>query len=528
MALGLQAGLCLSPHAMQANAPSRESAADPTLYICETVEDLYSPRGRAMIARFCRDFLDENKLLPLELMSHAQHAHMITASEALFAGLIQRAAVAQAQNLHQGVRERASKITSLINQGVTQTEAFEKKLPQAAVDGALIAKLAESDSLYGERIAFCALARVLKGGRDWIEKTSRLLNLLGDPAEAQQAPPGLKQVDAALAEVLLSRTGIPDLFGRAANPRHRIGQMLALLDPQFTLPETDVSTEIVARLTAVMRKFPMPAMRDALVQMMRRLMESSVALVSDQPGEEFRATRELYGEIMRDQKMAAELGAAETIENRMKRLVTRENLARMIAGAYAGPKLMTGLMLYEQTIGDGARDILAKHIAYLLEYRDLDKEFTDPSATQAEKLEMAEALREAIRAAGFPEHRREKFTGLIDALAGRIKASEQRRSPRTMCGPEDHVVIEQLKVPLKNWSAIGLLFGPTSASFSAGQQIALMVRVVNPKIQLGFEAMAQVVRAGDDGMIAVKYQAKDRQIERQIAAYFDPVGAAKG
>ncbi|WP_428248435.1 hypothetical protein [Ferrovibrio sp.] len=503
-------------------------ASQGPLIVCENTEELYSPRGRAAVARAAADYLEENKLTALELLSSSEQARMVVNSDTLFGALVQRVAIAQAQALKQGVRDRVNKLTALLNGAVTQTQQFEKRLPPPPVDAAGLSKLVQSDPLYGERIAFAALTRHMAFTRGWTEKAERCFLLLGDPRRPTADAEALKIMDAALAEILLARTGVPELMGKARNPLHRIAQLLSLLDARFAMPAEEPVTELAEKLTQLMHGQTMPALRDAVLQLIRRLLDSSIPFVADEPNEEFRATRLVYETLTRDQALAVEIGVADRMEIRMKRLVTRENLARLIQGIYAGPKLMQALMLYEQTIGEGARDILLKFVQYMAEHRDLAKDFADPSTSQAEKLEMAEAIRDKLSTAGLPEHRREKLTELIDHLIGTIKAGEQRRSPRTMCGPEDHVLVESMKVPLKNWSALGLLFGPVSASLSTGEKLRLTVRIKNPKIQISFEAEAEVMRAAQDGMIAVKYVCHDRQIAKMIQHYFDPVGAAKG
>src|SRR3546814_8604913 len=99
----------------------------------------------------------------------------------------------------------------------------------------------------------------------------------------------------------------------------------------------------------------MPAQHDAIVQLVRRLLISSVPLAAEEPAEEFPATREVYALLTRDRDFALELGAADLFEKRMVRLVTAEKLAKLIPGYYSAPKLMTGLQLFEEAIGEGDR-----------------------------------------------------------------------------------------------------------------------------------------------------------------------------
>lgn len=518
------------------NSPSPSAPANPggTMYVCETVADLYNERGRALIAQICRDHLEENKLIPLELLSNSGQARLIMeGGEMQFAGLIQKVAVGQASAVRQSgnappgsiLRERSLFLMKLCASGLEQLIAIEKNLPPAPLDAETLHQLANGSD---RRPAYAALARHLNLTSSWTDKAERCFALIGPPLKPSAPPQALLVLDLALAEILLIRTAVPDLLGKALNPAHRLRQLLSLLDQRYALPAEEPVTEPAQKLGELMLHTPMPALRLAVLQLIRRLLDTGVPLLSEEPGLEFTATREIHDLLHQDATLPMALQSDDLIEQRMRRLVTRENLARLIAGAFSGPKLMQCLLLLEQAVGSGPRDLLQKFAFYLLEHRDLDREFADQSSSQAEKMEMATAIRaQAAKHGLVSDHRRERMLELIDALIGRLKASEQRRSPRTMCGPEDHVVLEGMKASLRNWSAIGLLFGPCSAQVQDGQQLRLTVRIKNPKIMLGFDAEAEVVRAGADGMIAVKYRVLDRQIAKTIATYFDPIGAAR-
>src|SRR3546814_12205557 len=101
----------------------------------------------------------------------------------------------------------------------------------------------------------------------------------------------------------------------------------------------------------------MPALRDAIVQLVRRLLISSVPLASEEPAEEFPATREVYALLTRDRDFALELGAADLFDKRMVRLVTAEKLAQLIPGYYAAHKLMTARQMFEEPLGEGPQEI---------------------------------------------------------------------------------------------------------------------------------------------------------------------------
>lgn len=505
------------------NAPSGVTEVSGGVVLCQDAHALSERRARIMIGRVCRDYLDENVLTPIELLHHSGHAKLLNGAENLCAALVQKAAVAQAQATNSPVRDKVKKLYAITTAAITQVEAFEKRLPATPLTHRLLAQLAASDPLYGGRIAFAALARHLNMSKNWLEKADRCLALFGEGMD----PAAVMVLDEALAEILLAKSAIPELLGRFRDAKLRIVQLMSLLDGRYAIDDEAYATDFARRLHEIVAVHPMPALRESIVTLTRRLLISSVPLLSEEPTEEFRATKETYALLTRDREMALELGAADLFEKRMVRLVTAEKLAKLIPGHYSAPKLMQGLQLFEEAIGDGPREILLKYISYLFEHRDLEKEFADPAYSPEEKVEIAQELRKKVISAGLSDHRREAFLGILDPLTQRLASGDQRRSARTQCGPEDHVVLEGTRIPLKNWSAIGLLFGPITGTFLEGEILNLTVRIKNPKLQITFDAEGDVVRYTDEGFVAMKYRCKDPQMAKKVALYFDPLAGAR-
>lgn len=505
------------------SAPTGITEISGGVVLCQDAHALSDRRARHMLGRICRDYLDENILTPIELLHHSGHAKLINNAENLYAALVQKAAVAQAQASNSPVRDKVKKLFAITTAVVTQVEAFEKRLPATALSHRLLTQLCGSDPLYGERIAYTALAHHLEFSKHWTEKADRCLKLLEKGIEH----PALTVLDEALAEILQAKSAVPELFGKFQDGKLRIIQFMAILDRRYAVDEQAYATEFAERLHETTAAHKMPALRDAIVQLVRRLLISSVPLASEEPAEEFQATREVYALLTRDREFALELGAADLFEKRMVRLVTAEKLAKLVPGYYSAPKLMTALQLFEEAIGEGPKEILLKYIAFLFEHRDLEKEFVDPAYTTEEKVEIAQELRKKTVSAGLSDHRREQFLGILDPLIQRLAQGDQRRSTRTQCGPEDHVVLEGARIPLKNWSAIGLLFGPITGTFLEGELLKLTVKIKNPKLQITFDAEGDVVRYTEDGFVAMKYRCLDAQMAKKVALYFDPLAGAR-
>ena len=157
------------------NAPSGVTEISGGVVLCQDAHALSERRARIMIGRVCRDYLDENILIPIELLHHSGHAKLLNGSDTLCAALVQKAAVAQAQATNTAVRDKVKKLFAITTAAITQVEAFEKRLPATPLTHRLLTQLSGSDPLYGGRIAFSALAHHLHMSKHWTEKADRCL-----------------------------------------------------------------------------------------------------------------------------------------------------------------------------------------------------------------------------------------------------------------------------------------------------------------------------------------------------------------
>jgi hypothetical protein len=96
----------------------------------------------------------------------------------------------------------------------------------------------------------------------------------------------------------------------------------------------------------------------------------------------------------------------------------------------------------------------------------------------------------------------------------------KRAAERTVAGPSDHVIYNNaLQVPLRNWSPVGLMFGPMGTPPDVGQHLELKVAVTFRNDRLRFQAQCEVVRV-EKGMVAVRYECAAPETAAQIKAYF--------
>jgi hypothetical protein len=102
---------------------------------------------------------------------------------------------------------------------------------------------------------------------------------------------------------------------------------------------------------------------------------------------------------------------------------------------------------------------------------------------------------------------------------------DKRAYPRVTTGPDDYIIYNAVRIPLRNWSPVGLLFGPMGVPLTVGQKIDLKVQVKFRDDRLRFDATGDVVRV-DNGMVAVRYECRLPETALQIKAHFTPAKPA--
>ncbi len=98
-------------------------------------------------------------------------------------------------------------------------------------------------------------------------------------------------------------------------------------------------------------------------------------------------------------------------------------------------------------------------------------------------------------------------------------ATDRRTQVRHKPHPDDYVIVNKVRFPLRNWSPVGLLFGPMSNPPPIGERLELKVGVLSRGDRLRFDAIGEVMRV-DHGNVAVRYTCSADN-ESRIKVHFD-------
>ncbi len=98
--------------------------------------------------------------------------------------------------------------------------------------------------------------------------------------------------------------------------------------------------------------------------------------------------------------------------------------------------------------------------------------------------------------------------------------SDRRAALRVATTANDYVTFNNVRFPLRNWSASGLLFGPMGSPPEVGQNLTLKVTVSCGQDRLRFDAACQVVRVANN-LVAAKYECQSPEVAARIRAFFE-------
>ncbi len=244
-------------------------------------------------------------------------------------------------------------------------------------------------------------------------------------------------------------------------------------------------------------------------------------LAARDPLEELKTTRDLRAKIAALPLLAADADLADNLSRRMSRLVAPESLEPLLAREIGiGRKLLALVRLYNDIDDANARRHLDAMAHGLIESRDFKDEFFAPGLAHDEKRALVAEASEALQGSAFAETRKQRYREVAAlAFADLGQAPGRRLSPRMAAGPEDRVQIMGQRVPLRNWSENGLMFGPFSGVLAPGQSARATVLLRNAYISVGFDAALEIVRFSD-GLVGARYSCADPHIRQRIKAHF--------
>lgn len=479
---------------------------------CETEAETFADPARELIFQVARGYLERRGITATELVFEpAQHKALLD-DGARFQEILQRVALLQGQHTKRPVSERMKELTAMAEAAMQRVEAQAAKLPPFDdIAGAQRQGLLRGAALDEWVRDGVTVARLVAACENWEAKATLCLDLL----EAGLGGESHALADQTLSEILRLKPAA-ELFGEAGR-RRMIDVCLALAGEA---PVSDISTTLL-RLRQMLQVQALPHSLTAIGERLAEALDGSLPLFGED------AYLEWEGLLALRQRVAALplLQGEPTIPVHMARRFARfaaPELLNPILGREPdiARKLLFLLRLYREVEEGNARFELQGILSHYMDHRDFKTQFLGPQATREEFATLAAAISEGLVRADIPEPRK---TRLLDRfrtqLAGVAKPNGQRNIQRGQGGANDAVIVQGLRIPLRNWSPVGLLFGPCPPGMAVGDRLTIAVEIRNAALSMDFSAEAEVLRVTDD-VIAARYFCSDAAIVQRIKSYF--------
>ncbi len=379
---------------MSANPPETpdDPAGDhPELITCHAVADLYSANGRHAIAGAAREYLQDNALLPVDLL-HDPALYDTFAQHSLRQAAVDRAARAQAwrEGISTGHRQQA--IDQLIHAAHKQaTEwladaALPALTPQSMTDH--VGRVAGRD-LKGRFLATATVLRHLASADGYAGRASALLGLAGadpDPGTAQV-------VDSILADLVDNPVPLRATLGSPGT----LARLLEDLCDVFlaAAPLRQDAPAVLRQVKSFLAGQEAPETRAALVRSLHRELASPQRMkpLSDQ---DLLQTQSLVDELLAISTLASKMRISgrfiggsrtpELLERRVALLVSEDRLAEVLRGKSYYAKIVDLFNLQKAVFGDASRRAVDDYLLHFLESRELPARLMDSARVVEDRI----------------------------------------------------------------------------------------------------------------------------------------------
>jgi hypothetical protein len=485
---------------------------------CTTPAEAFGAAARETLFRVALPYLDQVRITATELAFDPREHRKILNSATKFQEYVQRVAILQGQQLKNPVAERMRQTLELVDGAMRLIETEAKGQPDAhAADAAMLDRLAASDPALGPVRAGIALAAVLSalGGGNWLLRANRCLELL----DGAHNPACIALIDQTLAELLRMKPSCTALVGPADNLALTVRACLALAGDAASA--AGGNSAFVSGLVARKAGRDMPFVDRATVEILNGAITGPASLAKRDPTLELNSTRDLRRKVTSLPLLDADKDLADNLSRRLTRLTAPESLNPLIAREIGvGRKLLVLLGLHADIEDPNARKYLAATIDGLVENQEFKSDFYVPGMAHDEKRAIAAQVSQAFATSQLADAKRQRFREIAaTAFADLASAGDRRIAPRSIAGPEDRVLVGGQRVPLRNWSETGVMFGPFSGLAQPGQRMKATVMLRNGYISMGFEADLEIVRFVD-GLVGARYTCADPHVRQRIKAHF--------
>lgn len=325
---------------------------------CMVPEALADDPSRIVIWRACRQFFDNTRTTPLELLYATRHQEALMSAGSAFLGANQKVAIAQVGGTKQSVSDRLKELNALTMEWQKLTRAYEARSAAVARPGELHALMAGLEGNAAEREAMTriAIARMLFQFRDYAKKFDAVMEL-----EPEPDPEAAEILDAHVGELLRTQAVAEQLMQDAATLEARLHRLADFVAGIGEAPSGLSPT--MTRLATWLLTRPMPNARAALEGNLLAQIAAGQPLTKGPAPVELKAVLDLRKRLTSNGQVLGGEATSAAFDRRCGRLINPDAIDKLI-GRTASPlaELEAVLPFLAEPIGERARDYIGTMI----------------------------------------------------------------------------------------------------------------------------------------------------------------------
>jgi len=408
-------------------------------YLCRTLDDFYKLDSRLAIGRVLRQYLDQQVLTPLELLTDKVHLSTLMRNDQLVMKAKQAIATVQVKGTDQTAMVRLKFLEQMIAKIVARTDLSPeaaKLLPvlkskgSAGVAEQMAAAVSDDNRDY---IMLSAVSQYMAQHSDWEGKLELLLDLVEKPV----TPETLRYLDDAMAEILDGSEAVRELLGYQRNLAAALNTMVQLSTGAFEINAG--SNTALERFSAAMGKHKLIASQTVLLDRVARSLAGVNPLTKGDRTEEQGAFKDLMSDLLGKQLfsnsgylcMAATLRAKSVLKDEFADESSTKAIDDMLGFLPTiAARLGYLLDLIGTEFGEQNKEHIVGCLAKVLASVKTVRQLIDRSANEKELITAAGHLRDRLLKADIPEDWRVRFAKKIyDLLIAHTQGAEAMQVP---------------------------------------------------------------------------------------------------
>lgn len=403
-------------------ANSKQTDIELIKPICQQASDLYRLESRRAIYNLLKNPLNGWKIVPLELLYHAENLQRLNDAGQVLQGAVQKVAISQIPKTGQKVSERVLDLYSLTNEILRDLKVQRQKDDFILVTDENLEELFEEakqadDVDIAFMTAFCRFLRPI----DTLDlKFEKILQLIADNDDLDV----LGFLDKFLADFLNLTDRLKQLIGDSEN----LGEgILRILD--FALGQAKPSDDChsaFARINELLQRKQLPQTQRALIHKVKTTIKGNASFVKNDPFKSILYHKRILNRMaLKDGSHIGGQDCADALKERCAKMTGSTSIAEFLNG-FDTPLDRVGRLIdiASGVIGSSNMRTIANYILPVLENPFNIGQMLDSREDDLKTLKKIAAMQTKVRRAGFQDFFANRMALQLDKIGAELYAKK--------------------------------------------------------------------------------------------------------